>query len=181
MCFLCWNKEANQLRKSKWGLTPVTGTYSSKHTLYSREDAEAYKALVEASPRHRVRPEIDPDAFFKVKAKFRYYLARAVHNIFKNWCRGEDRKHKEHTPGADAVTGKSWEDTLEDSAGPRQEDLLLLYEVSKTMSRGRNGVIQPEIQESILSLAAEGFTGQEIISKLNLPKSILKALGKMSK
>lgn len=169
-CFLCWaNKYGDPKEKSKWAPLPVEGSWSSKHALYDRKDIERLKEMRDGSKRCKKHEEIEA-VIFHAKCPFKMYLARAVHNIYANWCRTRDRRYKEHLPNPDAVTGEAWETTLVDSFQPQQDDLLALYEASKLIAYGdREGVTDSKVHEDVMDLAAEGYSVPEIVRKLSLP------------
>lgn len=181
VCFLCWRKRHTENRcKSAWAPQPVEGTWSSRRAKYDREDIERVKVLRDSSPR-RSRPTTEPieplPEMLRTKSFFKLYLARAVHNIYANWCRTRDRRYKEFFPGADVDTGRSWEETLEDPMGSNQETLLALYEASKLLAYGPDkdgGILTTH--EDVLCLIAEGHKVTDIIQKLSLPKGVLRLL-----
>jgi len=179
ICFRCWNKKSDGVQKSKseWAPAPIEGTWASKKAMYAREDIERLKMMREGR-KDRCKKHVDIDPLvFHTKSFFKLYLARSVHNIYANWCRTRDRRYKEHFPGIDAESGKSWEETLEDPTGPRQENLLAVYEAAKVIAYGdRDGGGESKVHEEVLALAAEGHTLAEIVQKLSLPKTALKAL-----
>jgi len=178
ICFLCWNQRNSSLPKSKsiWAPTPIQGTWASKKAVYAREDIERLKAIRESrSDRCRTHAEIDP-SILTTKGFFKVYLARAVHNIYCNWCRTRDRRYKEHCPGVDEW-GNPWEESLEDQSVSHQEDLLALYEASKIIAyNDRNAEGDSKVHERVLVLAADGRSLSEIVQELSLPSSGLAAL-----
>jgi hypothetical protein len=178
-CFSCMRKRTPVRVKSRseWVPTPVEGTWASKKAIYTRESIERLR-IIRENKKNRCKKHLDIDPLvFNTKSFFKLYLARSVHNIYANWCRTRDRRYKEHFPGIDAESGKSWEETLEDPTGPRQENLLAVYEAAKVIAYGdRNGGGDSKVHEEVLALAAEGHTLAEIIQKLSLPKTALNAL-----
>jgi hypothetical protein len=113
ICFICLRERRPPVVRSKSGSgsvpTPVKGTWASKKATYRGEDVERFRLDLVA--RGLYKEGICPKKF-KSKPFFKLYLARAVHNIYANWCRTRARRYKEHFPGTDPETGRSWEDTL---------------------------------------------------------------------
>jgi hypothetical protein len=160
--------------KSTFQLRPIVGTYASKKAVYAREDVERFRLGRGINSRCKVNPDIKP-LLPQSKPYFKLYLARSVHNIYANWCRTRKRRYKEHFPGIDPDTGKSWEDTLVDPYGPRQENLFALHQAISIFFSGRSDLVAAK-NEEILSLVAKGLTAEEIVNKMRLPKHVLKSL-----
>ena len=159
-------------------LTPASGTYGSRKATYSTADVERLKNERESDPRCKKNPSVQP---LKIQPKpyFKLYLARSVHNIYANWCRTRDRKYKEHFPGIDPDTGKSWEETLVDNYGPRQETMYALHEALGFFFNGKEDLIAAK-HEELLSLVAKGLTAEEIVNRMRLPKRVLKVLAHLN-
>lgn len=155
-------------------LVPVVGTHASKKAQYAREDVLRFKQFRDKNTRCKKTQGVMPEVA-QSKANFKPYLARSVHNIYANWCRTRKRRYKEHFPGVDLETGRSWEDALVDPCGPRQENLLELNEIISQFFDGREELIASR-KEELLSLVAKGLTPEEIVSRMKLPKHVLKKL-----
>jgi DNA-directed RNA polymerase specialized sigma24 family protein len=172
LCFLCLRTNSPPVvrSKSEWAPTPVEGTWSSKSALYTRETVERFRLERELRGKHK---DSCPK---RVKSKpfFKLYLARAVHNIYANWCRTRSRRYKEHFPGNDPETGRSWEDTLVSTAAT-QDTLAELYEaVSILIDSGSDGITRTH--EEVIILLAKGCSPEEIVVRLGLPQRGLKTL-----
>ena len=159
-------------------LTPASGTYGSKKATYYTADVERLKNERESDPRCKKNPSVPP-LKLQPKPYFKLYLARSVHNIYANWCRTRDRKYKEHFPGMDPDTGKSWEETLVDTYGPRQENVYALHEAVGFFFNGKEELIAAK-HEELLSLVAKGLTAEEIVNRMRLPKRVLKVLAHLN-
>ena len=160
--------------KSTFQLRPIIGTYASKKAIYAREDVERFRLGRGGNSRCKVNLDIKP-LLPQSKPYFKLYLARSVHNIYANWCRTRKRRYKEHFPGIDPDTGKSWEDTLVDPYGPRQENLFALHQAVGLFFNGRSDLIEAK-NEEVLALVAKGLTAEEIVNRMRLPKHVLKSL-----
>jgi hypothetical protein len=159
-------------------LTPASGTYGSRKATYFTTDVERLKSDRGSNPKCKSNPNVPP-LKLQPKPYFKLYLARSVHNIYANWCRTRDRKYKEHFPGVDPDTGKSWEETLVDSYGPRQETMYALHEALGFFFNGKEDLIAAK-HEEVLSLVAKGLTPEEIVNRMRLPKRVLKALAHLN-
>lgn len=155
-------------------LTPASGTYGSRKATYLTADVERLRDERESDPRCKKNPSVPP-LKLQPKPYFKLYLARSVHNIYANWCRTRDRKYKEHFPGIDPDTGKSWEESLVDNYGPRQENMYALHEALGFFFNGKEDLIAAK-HEELLSLVAKGLTAEEIVNRMRLPKRVLKIL-----
>lgn len=155
-------------------LTPASGTYGSRKATYLTADVERLLGERESDPRCKKNPSVPP-LKLQPKPYFKLYLARSVHNIYANWCRTRDRKYKEHFPGVDPDTGKSWEESLVDNYGPRQENMYALHEALGFFFNGKEDLIAAK-HEELLSLVAKGLTAEEIVNRMRLPKRVLKIL-----
>lgn len=173
-CFICLRKISPPVvrSKSEWAPTPVEGTWASKKALYSRESVERFRLEREERGKHKSK-DICPR---KVKSKpfFKLYLARAVHNIYANWCRTRSRRYKEHFPGTDPETGRSWEDTLVSNTST-QDTLSELHEAVKILV-DNNSDVMTRTHEDVIILLAKGCSPEEIVVRLGLPKRGLKTL-----
>jgi DNA-directed RNA polymerase subunit N (RpoN/RPB10) len=173
-CFLCLRKNNPIVVRPKpeWAPTPIEGTWASKKAYYSRESIERFRLEREARGRSKTS-EICPR---KVKSKpfFKLYLARSVHNIYANWCRTRSRRYKEHFPGTDPETGRSWEDTLS-STTATQDTLAELHEAVRILVDSSSEVITHTYEEVII-LLAKGCTPEDIVLRLGLPRRGLKTL-----
>jgi hypothetical protein len=173
-CFLCWRDNQRARVSTPWAPFPISGHWSSPKAKYSREDIERFAGLLgSTTSTGQTKP---PTA--KNPVQFKFYLATSVHNIFANYCRTADRRCKEHFPGSDLITGVSWEDSLVDSLGPRQENLLSLYQSVRLMTSGkaRTTIVNVRAEEEVLMLASQGYSLNEIVEKLKLPKSVVNLL-----
>jgi hypothetical protein len=173
-CFLCVRQHSPPVVRSKsdWAPTPIEGTWASKKAYYSRESIERFRIEREGRGKNR-RGVICPK---KVKSKpfFKLYLARAVHNIYANWCRTRSRRYKEHFPGTDPETGRSWEDTLT-STTVTQDVLAELHEAVKILIDSNSEGIT-KAHEEVIVLLAKGCSPEEIVVRLGLPRRGLKTL-----
>lgn len=159
-------------------VAPASGTYGSRKATYHTVDIERIKSDRETDPRCKRNPSVPP-LKLQPKPYFKLYLARSVHNIYANWCRTRDRKYKEHFPGVDPDTGKSWEETLIDGYGPRQETIYALHETLSVFFGGDERLIEAK-HEELLSLVAKGLTVEEIVVRMKLPKKVLKDLSRLN-
>jgi Sigma-70 region 2 len=174
LCFLCLriNSPPVVWSKSEWAPTPVEGNWATKDALYTREDVERFRLERELLGKYKSK-ELCPKRI-KSKPFFKLYLARAVHNIYANWCRTRSRRYKEHFPGRDPETGKSWEDTLVSTA-VNQDTLVELYEAIRILiDSGSENITQTH--EDVIILLAKGCSPEEIVMRLGLPKRGLKTL-----
>lgn len=160
-------------RKSEWAPTPISGGWASKKAMYSMADVERVKAQREGSKRAKIHGEIDPNAVVVAtpsKNRFKLYLAKTVHNIYANWCRTRSRRYKELYP-APHEDGQAWESFLEDSTSARPDTLVELYQAVKKIGAKSGGR-----QDEVLALLGEGFSLTEVVQKLSLHKSLLRAV-----
>lgn len=173
-CFLCLRQSSPPVvrSKSEWAPTPIEGTWASKKAYYSRESIERFRLEREARGKHK-SSEICPRKL-KSKPFFKLYLARAVHNIYANWCRTRSRRYKEHFPGTDPETGRSWEDTLVSSTAS-QDILAELHEAVRILIDSSSEIIT-RAHEEVIILLAKGCTPEEIVVRLGLPRRGLKTL-----
>ena len=171
-CFLCLRNSTPVVHlKSDWVPTSIEGSWDSKTALYSRESIERFK--LERASRGKTKSEEVCQRKFKSKPFFKLYLARAVHNIYANWCRTRSRRYKEHFPGTDPETGRSWEDTLVSSM-VTQDVLAELHEAVKILVDSNEVLTQTH--EEVIVLLAKGCTPEEIVVRLGLPRHGLKTL-----
>lgn len=172
-CFLClrFNSPPVTRSKSEWAPTPIEGTWASKKAIFSREAIERFR--LEREAKGRVSEETCPK---KVKSKpfFKLYLARAVHNIYANWCRTRSRRYKEHFPGTDPETGRTWEDTLV-SHNSTQDILFELHEAVQILM-DNNSDVMTKTHEEVIILLAKGCSPEDIVARLGLPRRGLKTL-----
>lgn len=172
-CFLCLRQSSPPVVRSKsdWAPTPIEGTWASKYALYSRESIERFK--LEREARGNSQGGEVCSRKFKSKPFFKLYLARAVHNIYANWCRTRSRRYKEHFPGTDPETGRSWEDTLVSSMAT-QDTLAELHEAIKILVDSNE--VPTRTHEEVIVLLAKGCAPEEIVVRLGLPRRGLKTL-----
>ena len=152
----------------KLSLKPINGAKKVLLAVWDYEDIVNLSlaldlerlADLEAPPITLVRPDVS-------RPHFTGYLARAIHNIFKNYCRTVDRKHKERTgdcfPEFRPIPGdpKKWEDRLvaEEVCMEDQIELLrLAHHVQK---------IIPGCEVEVFDLIDEGCSLREAILKLH--------------
>lgn len=176
ICFLCLSKKyPNGTRvRSGWAPTPVEGKWSSQKALYAREDAERFIADRKARGAS-VKNTSKIKHYFRSKPFFKLYLAKSVHNIYANWCRTRARRYKEHFPGTDPETGRSWEDTLVDSNRANQETLSELYEAIRILVNDKIGACT-SAHEEVIVLLTKGYSPDEIVDRMGLPKRGLRTL-----
>lgn len=174
-CLFCFQKEHPEVQpvrqKSTWAPTPIKGTWGSKAAVYSTEDIEKLKAMRANCPKAKKHEEI-PSVQVQTKSLFKLYLARAVHNIYANWCRTKSRREKEMYP-APTEDGQAWETFLEDQVGPRPDVLVDLYRAVKRASKG-----DEKVADQMVMLLAEGKTFEDVVERLSLPKGLVKMLQK---
>lgn len=179
-CYFCATKgkKAKVRSRSEWAPKPIEGTWASKKALYDRVDIERLRIIREEQGRCKKHEEIDP-IIFQTKGFFKLYLARSVSNIYKNWCRTRSRRYKETYKDYDEVTGKPWEETLDDPFGARQDNLLEVYLAIKMLASGASSPTQIDTakkypkEEEIMMLLSEGWDPPDIVQKLGLPKTSL--------
>lgn len=183
LCCVHATKAAPTVRKkSKWAPTPISGGWASRKAVYAKEDIERFKAEREGSKRckkHEVQIVLP-----QTKSLFKLYLARAVHNIYANWCRTRSRRYKEFYPGPNEE-GQAWESFLEDRAC-LPDEMVGLYQAVKLAASGQDemrnvdltSTSNEETEVQICGLLAEGYTLAEVVQKLSLPKSVLKAFAR---
>ena len=176
VCFLCLSKKypSGTRVRSGWAPTPIEGKWSSQKALYAREDAERF--ITERKARGtRVKNTSKIKHYFRSKPFFKLYLAKSVHNIYANWCRTRSRRYKEHFPGTDPETGRSWEDTLVDSTRANQETLSELYEAIRILVNDKIGACS-SVHEEVIVLLTKGYSPDEIVDRMGLPKRGLRTL-----
>ena len=176
VCFLCMRKKypTGTRVRSGWAPTPIEGKWSSQKALYAREDAERF--ITDRKARGiRVKNTSKIKHYFRSKPFFKLYLAKSVHNIYANWCRTRARRYKEHFPGTDPETGRSWEDTLVDSTRANQETLSELYEAIRILVNDKIGACN-SVHEEVIVLLTKGYSPDEIVDRMGLPKRGLRTL-----
>lgn len=178
VCLFCCPRS-----KSPWAPTSTNGKgYGSRKATYSREDLDKFKALRSESKRTKVK-EVEEILPSQARSFFKLYLARAVHNIYANWCRTRSRRYKEIYL-APTEDGQAWESFLEDPRGGRQEDIVSLYHAVKLITSGEEDIRDVDLtskdnqakEVQFLSLIAEGYSLTEVVQKLSLPKSVLRVI-----
>lgn len=166
--------------KSTMTLKPIKGTWASKKALYDVLDIEKFRTLRDENKRVKHHEEIE----FQIpqtKSRFKLYLARAVHNIYANWCRTRSRKYKELylSPTED---GQSWESFLEDGHCNDPEAKMIVTQevnhnvdrvVEKLAKRVKAGEVS---RDQIVSKLQEGHTISEILRDMNLPRATLQVV-----
>lgn len=177
VCLFCCPRS-----KSEWAPMPVDGgKWASKKSSYTREDIERFKMVREAKRRCKKHEDIDP-IIFQTKSLFKLYLARAVHNIYANWCRTRSRRYKEFYPGTNEE-GQSWDfNLMDDGASP--DDLVSLYHAVKLAASGEEDIRDVDLgskdnqakEAQLLGLIAEGYSLTEVVQKMSLPKSVLRTI-----
>jgi len=176
VCFICLRQRRPPVVRSKSGSgvvpTPVKGTWASKKAIYRGEDVERFRLYLVSKGLYK-NDTICPKKF-KSKPFFKLYLARAVHNIYANWCRTRARRYKEHFPGTDPETGRSWEDTLVSSSST-QDVLSELHEAVNILIDNSADTVT-RTHEEVIILLAKGCSPEEIVARLGLPKRGLKTL-----
>ncbi len=187
VCLFCqaWKREAAkqtvQRSKSSMLLTPVSGTWGSKKALYDVVDVEKMKIRREENDRCKAQPGYEAFVIPQTKSRFKLYLARAVHNIYANWCRTRSRKYKELYLSPNEA-GQAWESFLEDDGHNDPEAKLIVTEevnanvdkvVDKLQRKVREGKITRELIEDRL---AKGHTISEILKEFELPRAVLQVV-----
>lgn len=176
-CLFCCERN-----KSEWAPTPLTGGWSSAKATYAREDIERYRIVREAKSRTKaVAQTVDP-IVYHTKSLFKLYLARAVHNIYANWCRTRSRRYKEIYPGTNEE-GQSWDYNIMDNHA-QPEDLVSLYRAVKLAASGEEDIRDVDFgsksnearEVQFLGLLAEGYTLPEVVTKMSLPRSVLRTI-----
>lgn len=174
ICFLCLRERRPPMvrSKSESAPTPIEGTWASKKAVYAREDIERF--LMERKAKGLIKDDSICPKKFKFKPLFKLYLARSVHNIYANWCRTRARRYKEHFPGTDPETGRSWEDTLVSNSST-QDVLSELHEAVNILIDNPSDT-RTRTHEEVIILLAKGCSPEEIVVRLGLPKRGLKTL-----
>lgn len=166
--------------------------YSAKSALFDTLDigklASDERTLKNGSVRgpFRLHGEIRMPEAKATKQHFQSYLAVAVKNHFANFCRTQQRKHKERAP--DALPGHrppvddsiSWEATLEDPKERHQETIAALHEAKQRLSTSLHDGMRnipsckpvEEHEMQMFELLEDGFTLGETVRKMDIPKSV---------
>jgi DNA-directed RNA polymerase specialized sigma24 family protein len=188
-CLHAMNPVSSRVRrKSEWAPTPSQGGYASQKATYRMEDIERFKSMREESAKKKTAlvPVKSTALALPTTPKrtlFKLYLARAVHNIYANWCRTRSRRYKEEYRGNEE-DGSPWESFLEDSHAIRPDDMVDLYHTSKLLVSGEEDIRDVDMsskdheaaQEKLLTLLSEGYSLPEAAQKLALPQSVLKVV-----
>jgi len=186
VCLFCLAKQrmgglAVERSKSSTVLTPVKGSRGSKAAVYDVLEVEKVRIQREESKRCKEQPGYEPFVIPQTKSRFKLYLARAVHNIYANWCRTRSRRYKEMYL-APMEDGTSWESFLEDSGRNNPEAKFIVTEevnlnldrvVDKLQKKVREGYIS---REQIEERVASGFTVSEILKEFDLPRATLQVV-----
>lgn len=160
----------------KWYPVPHKGHWTSQDALYAREDVERLRLVLETETDRPVDPEADPSSVLS-KSLFKQYLARAVHNIYANWCRTRKRRCKETYHGFDDVTGRHWEETLGAPFGARQEAIIDLGAAVRLMAgSGDPDMTTPEGEIEVMDLLDGGKTFQEVAKRRGIRTKSLQAI-----
>ncbi len=126
---------------------------------------------------------------------FKAYLSRAIRNHILNWCRTQRRKHQERaydTFTQFAAFGRedasqSWESSLEDPHGARQDAIVEVEEMTTKLSAKLREVLvgvptcKPveEHEAEMYDLLKDGYTLSDALRKMDLPKNAQKAMLRM--
>lgn len=172
---------ANGNKRTGWAPTPIKGGWSSKAALFETSDIEKLRVLRQNDKRTVRHGEIQIAVVAgSSPSHFKRYLARAVHNIYANWCRTRHRKYKEmyFAPSED---GQAWEASLPDMTMNQETKLILTEEANQNVDRVvdklAKKVKKGEIKaDEIARLIAEGYTLTEIIKAKNLPRTLLQVV-----
>lgn len=175
LCLFCAKKFSVKAVTFRWYPVPAKGTWSSRQAVYDREDIERLKLVLEHEKDRTVDPDADPSSVLS-KSLFKQYLARTVHNIYANWCRTRDRRYKEQYRGNDEATGRSWEETLGDPAGPRQETMTELSMVVQYLAGGGDpGEATEESASEVIEMFEAGRTIQDVARKMQIRPKVLQS------
>jgi hypothetical protein len=171
-CVFCVKEGQHALR---WYPIPVKGAWGSRTALFAREDVERMRLVLETEKDCLTDESANPASVMQ-RSLFKLYLARAVHNIYANWCRTRKRRYQEQYRGYDDVTGRHWEDTLKDPHSERQEVLVdLSRSVDFLAGRGRRMDACPEVRNQVLHMLEGGRSLKEVGKKLSLRPRVLQA------
>jgi hypothetical protein len=153
-------------KKTQWMPTPVSGGVQSLKAVYRTEDI---LRLSEMGYFKKVGVKEMP--YPKPTRKhFQHYLSVAVNNRFKNFCRGEERHHKERVwdtfselrPAVDDPT--PWENRLPDLGACNQEASaelsLLISKIEKSPAKA--------LKNELFELLGDGYDLEVAIDKLTL-------------
>lgn len=175
ICLFCAKRLQVKAVTFRWYPVPIRGSWSSRDALYDREDIQRLQLVLETEKDRPIDPSADPSSVLS-KSLFKQYLARAVHNIYANWCRTRDRRYKEQYKGNDESTGKSWEETLGDPFGPRQESMAELSMTVRYLAGGGNPLESTAENESeVMELFDSGKTFQEVGRRMSIRPKVLQA------
>lgn len=186
VCLFCLARKraakGHQIKRSTSSmiLQPIKGTWASMKSLYDVIDVEKFKILRELSSHTKVHGEIEFQ-MPQTRSRFKLYLAKAVHNIYANWCRTRSRKYKE-LYFAPTEEGQAWESFLEDGRCNDPEAKMIVTEevnnnVDRVIEKLSRKVKSGELcREDIVSRLREGHTIAEILRDMNLPRAALQVV-----
>jgi hypothetical protein len=162
----------------RWYPVPQKGHWTNPQSLYVREEVERLRLVLDTEGDRPVDVDADPSSVLS-KSLFKQYLARSVHNIYANWCRTRERRYKETYRGNDEATGRSWEDTLSDPFGARQETVLDLTKAVRFIAgSGDPDKSSREAENEVLDLLDSGKSVQEVARRRGVrPRSLQSILG----
>jgi hypothetical protein len=155
-------------RKTAWMPLPIEGSYQSKKAIYKTSEIMQLDAMEYFKKvGHKDHADIIPKP---TRKHFQHYLSKCVHNRFANFCRTEDRHHKERLhdtfaelrPAVDDPT--PWETRLPDvssaSAEVHAELGLLIRRIDRTPAA--------PLKNELFELLEDGYSMEEAIDKLDL-------------
>lgn len=175
VCLFCAKRYGVKAITFRWYPVPVQGSWSSRDAVYSREDVQRLQLVLETEKDRPIDPGADPSSVLS-KSLFKQYLARAVHNIYANWCRTRDRRYKEQYKGNDEATGKSWEETLGDPFGPRQETMTELCMTVRYLAGGGDPLESTsETETEVMDMIDSGKTFFEVGRRMSIRPKVLQA------
>jgi len=168
ICLFCAKRHGVAAVTFRWYPVPIRGGWASRTALYDRKDVERLKLVMEHEKDRTVDLNADPSSVLS-KSLFKQYLARAVHNIYANWCRTRKRRYQEQYKGNDETTGRAWEETLGDPSGARQESIVDLNRVVQYLAgSGDPTETTDETELEVLELFEAGKSVQEVARKMRV-------------
>lgn len=160
-----------------WMPEPVQGTRQSQRAQYTAADVLDLEILSKnVESKVFIRREV-PVRQMVVQIKplspnaFKFYLTRAVHNHFANWCRTRSRRYKELVlpPMED---GSAWESRLEQAMSLDDASVIDMA----THFRSAHVDLDTDRGVQILDMVAEGYSLTDAVSKYDSAQAKIKAI-----
>jgi len=161
-------ESTSERRKAGWMPTPIDGSPQSKKAIYKTAD------IIQLSTLNYFKKvgEMDHAGIIPkpTRKHFQHYLSKCVNNRFANFCRSEDRHHKERIwdtfselrPATDDPT--PWESRLPDNVSASQEDHAELALLIRRIERTPAAPLKTEL----FLLLEDGYNMEEAIDKLDI-------------